>query len=79
MNDFSRLGALQAVTYMVNVVVSKKWREIDTLLLHATNRKNHRPMAYPFVPFPVTLDDLEGHSRDAGLIKKQFDEHLCDI
>jgi len=26
-------------------------------------------MAYLFVPFPVTLDDLEGHSRNAGLIK----------
>jgi len=42
MRDFSRLGALQAVTYMytVKVVVglSKKWREIDTLLLHTTNR-----------------------------------------
>jgi len=42
MRDFSRLGALQAVTYMytVKVVVglSKKWRVIDTLLLHTTNR-----------------------------------------
>ena len=45
----------------------KKWREIDTLLLHTTNRKYH--MAYLFVPFPVTLDDLEGHSPNAGLIK----------
>jgi len=26
-------------------------------------------MAYLFVPFPVTLDDLEGHSHNAGLIK----------
>ena len=34
-------------------------------------------MAYLFVSFPVTLDDLEGHSRDAGLIKKQFDEHCA--
>jgi len=33
MTDFSRLGALQAVTYIIKVVVSKKWREIDTLLL----------------------------------------------
>ena len=41
MKDFSRLGALEAVTYTVKVVVSKKWREIDTLLLHATN------IAYP--------------------------------
>jgi len=36
--DFSRLGALQAVMYAVKVVVSKKWHEIDTLLLHTTNR-----------------------------------------
>jgi len=43
------------------VVVSKKWREIDT------NRKYH--MAYLFVPFPVALDDVEGHSPNAGLIK----------
>ena len=26
-------------------------------------------MAYLFVPFPVTLDDFEGHSPNAGLIK----------
>jgi len=26
-------------------------------------------MAYLFVSFPMTLDDLEGHSRDAGLLK----------
>ena len=26
-------------------------------------------MAYIFVPFPITLDDLEGHSPNAGLIK----------
>jgi len=32
-SDFSRLGALQAVTYTLKVVVSKKWREIDTLSL----------------------------------------------
>jgi len=43
----------------------KKWREIDTLLLYTTNRKYH--MAYQFVPFPMTLDDLEGHSPNTGL------------
>ena len=75
MKDFSRLGALHAVTYTVKVVVSKKWREIDTLLLHTTDRKYH--MAYLFLPFPMTLDDLECHSPNAGLM--QFDEHLCDI
>ena len=67
LTDFSRLGALQAVTYTLKVVVSKKWHEIDTLLLHITNRKYH--MAYLFVPFPMTLDDLEGHLRNVGIIK----------
>jgi len=83
MTDFSRLGALQAVTHgdTLKVVVSKKWREIDTLLIYTPlyNRKYH--MAYLFVPFPVTLDDLESHSPNAGLIKynSTADEHLCDI
>ena len=67
MKYVSRLGVLQAVTYIVKVVVSKKWREIDTLLLHASNRKYHT--AYLFVPFPMTLENLEGHSPNAGLIK----------
>jgi len=49
MKDFSKLGALKAVTYTVKVVVSKKWCNIDTLLLHTTNRKYH--MAYRFMPF----------------------------
>jgi len=53
------LGALQAVTYIVKVVVSKEWCKTDTLLLH-TNGKYHVP--YRFTPFPVTLDDPEGHS-----------------
>ena len=56
MNDFSRLGPLQAVTYTVKMAVSKKWCEIDTSLVHTINRKYH--MAYRFVPFPMTLDDL---------------------
>jgi len=27
-------------------------------------------MAYLFVPIPMTLDELEGHSRNVGLIKR---------
>jgi len=42
-------------------IVTSKW------CVDITNRKYH--MAYLFVPFPVTLDDLEGHSPNAGLIK----------
>jgi len=61
-----RLGPLQAVMYTVKLEFKKR-REIDTLLLHSTNRKYH--MAYQVVPFPMTLDDLEGHSLNAGLIK----------
>jgi len=68
MKDFSRLApTLQAVMYTVKVVVSTKWCKIDTLILQTTNRKYH--MAHRFMPFPVTLDDLEGHSPVAGLIK----------
>jgi len=62
--DF-KLGALQA-PYTIKVVVSKKWHEMDTLLLHTTNRKHH--IASLFMPFPMTSDDIEGHSRNAGLI-----------
>jgi len=57
----------QLVDIIGPVVVSKKWHEIDTLLLHTTNRKYH--IAYLFMPFPMTLDDLEGHSPNAGLVK----------
>ena len=67
MEDFSQLGAIQAVMYTAKVVVSKNSREIDTLLLHTTNRKYH--IAYLFVPFPMTLDDVESHLSVAGLIK----------
>ena len=62
MKDFSRLGPQQAVTYTVKMVVSKKWREIDTLLPHTTNAKYR--MAYLFTPFPMTLENPEGHSQD---------------
>ena len=56
MKDFSRLGALDAVAYIVKVVVLKTSCKKDTLLLHTTNSKYHT--AYLFVPFPMTLDDL---------------------
>jgi len=62
MTDFSRLGALQAATYILKVVVSKKWCEIDTLLLHATNRKYG-------LSIRAISSDLEGHLPNAGLIK----------
>jgi len=34
---------------------------------HTTDRKYYT--AYLFVPFPITLDDLEGHWPNTGLIK----------
>ena len=74
----SRLGALQTVTYTLKVIVSKKWREIEyTLLLYTTNRKYH--IAYLFVPFPMTLENTEGHSLYAGLIsaiRRTFVRHM---
>jgi len=72
--DFSRLRTIQAVAYTMEVVMSKIWCEIDTLLLHSTNRKYH--MAYLFVPFPVTLDDIEGYLCNAGPIKCNF-TNIC--
>jgi len=44
---------LQAVTYTVKVVVSKKWCKIDTLLLNTTSRQYH--MTYQFLLFPMTF------------------------
>jgi len=64
------------ITYTVKAVVSQKWCTIDTLLLHTVNRKYR--IAYRFVPFPMTLNDIEGHSPVAWLFK-QFDEHLRNI
>jgi len=60
-------NVLTILRYILKVVLSKKRCEIDTLLLHTTNRQYH--MAYLFMPFPLILDDLEGHSPNAGLIK----------
>ena len=53
--------------YTVILVVSEKWFKIDTLLLHTISRKCH--LANRSVTFPVTLDNLEGHSLVAGLNK----------
>jgi len=78
MMDFSRLGPIQAVTYTVKVAVSRKCCNIDTLLLHITNRKYH--IAYIFVQFPVTLDDLDGRSPVAGssnAIRRTFMRHFA--
>jgi len=77
--DFSRLGALQAVTYTVKVVVglSKKWRETDTLLglLHTISRKYH--MAYLFVPFPMTLKVIRLMHDLPNAIRRTFVRHLA--
>ena len=76
MTDFSRLGILQAVTYTLKEVVSKKWHEIDTLFLHTTNRKYH--VAYLLVTFPVTLDDLGCLMRFlSDAIRRKFVRHLA--
>ena len=53
---------------MFGSMKSKKWCNIDTLLLHTTNKKHH--MACRFVPFPVTLNDVEGHSPVTGLFTR---------
>jgi len=42
-------------------------RDRHIVNIYHYNREYH--MAYLFVPFPVTLDDLEGHSPNARLIK----------
>jgi len=36
-------------------------------------------VAYLFVSFPMTLDDLEGHSREAGLKGKVFPYSLPSV
>ena len=54
-----------AVTYTAKV--SQKWCKIDMLSLHTANRKYH--IAYRFLSFPFTLNDLEGHLPVARLLK----------
>ena len=79
MKDFSRLASLtlQAVTYIVKVVVSKNGARQTRF--YYTPLTGSIIMAYRFVPFPMTLDDIKGHSPVAGLNQRQIDEHLCDI
>jgi len=71
MADFSRLGALQAVTYTLKVVVSKKWHEIDTLLLYT-------PLIGTIIMLIYLCHFLEGHSLNARLIKCNL-TNICDI
>jgi len=76
MKDFSRLDTLQAVTYTVKVevVVSKKWCKIDTLLLHTTNKKYY--MAYRFVSFPMTSKVLRLLQDSSNVIPRTFVRHF---
>ena len=68
---------LISATYIVKVVVSKKWCEIDMLLLHNTDRKYH--MAYLFVPFPLTFVWPWRSFAQCWTYQMQFDEHLSDV
>jgi len=58
MTNVSALDHASLQLRTVKVVVSKKRCEIDTLLLHTTNRK-YRGLSIRL--FPMTLDDLKGH------------------
>jgi len=67
-HNFSKVIFICKIQKKISVRKSdsiNKWRETDTLLLHATNRKYH--MAYPCRQ--KTLENLEGHLPNAGLIK----------
>ena len=83
LTDVSRLGPLQAVMYTVKLVVSKKWHEIDTLLLH-TIRKYYMP--YLFVPTygdrsfavsgPLGWNSLPVALRSSDVTEETFRRHL---
>jgi len=83
LKDFSRLGPLQAVMYTVKLVVSKKWHEIDTLLVH-TIRKYY--MTYLFVPAygdrsfavsgPLGWNSLPVALRSSDVTEETFRRHL---
>ena len=53
----------------------KKWREIiHRSLIHITNMKYH--IAYLFVSFLMTLENIEGHSQDlSNAIRRTFVRH----
>jgi len=64
--DSARLGALQAVTYPVKMVVSKKWCEIDTLLLIGGIMW---PIYLCHIQWPYPWMTLNAIQPNAGLIK----------
>ena len=49
-----------AVTYTVEVVISREWCEIEMLLLQTTNRKSF--MTHGIVAILMTFSDLEGRA-----------------
>ena len=58
MKDLSRS---QPVTYTVNVVISRKRCQIESLLLQTTNRKLYNFMGYWLQATWMTLSHLQGH------------------
>jgi len=60
----------QALTYTVEVAVSQKRCNIETLLLQTTNRKSY--MAYRIAQLPMTLSDLQGRWPIASRFKCDF-------
>jgi len=71
MRDFSRLGPLQATDSHVHRKSGSIKEMVQDIGLHdvttTTYGKYH--MAYRFVPFPMALNDLAGHSPAAGFIR----------
>jgi len=59
----------QPVTYTINVVISRIWCTMESLLLQTTNRND---MAYRIEASLMTLSDLRAHSSTACLFKLWF-------